>query len=195
MKWMYHTVILKVWPWELLNLGFISTACQSLSAQPRKAFHELSRPLFCTLKFENPRKTKGSLILLKCLCSFTSSSHAPPPCTVRGKGLAKLIGRLSHSLIVWNKAHLANATQSRSVVGRVGRSESSALRLHSGNRVSAFVRLGHLICPWTFSRNFLNLGRKMREEGRRRGEEGGGLCYYVWKWQLAFLPTVLVRAQ
>lgn len=61
-----------------------------------------------------------------------------------------LYGWLSHSLLARYQAHLANATQSRSVVGRVGRggrSESTALRLHSGNQVSAFVRLGHLICP------------------------------------------------
>lgn len=38
-----------------------------------------------------------------------------------------------------------------------------------------------------------------RKEGERGGktevDEGGGLRYCIWKWQLSFLPTVLVRAQ
>lgn len=86
---------------------------------------------------------------------------------------------------------LANATQSRSVVGRVGRAREHYF-------TTSFWKPGLCLCetwPSYLPLEFPESGMEDERGGKKEVDVGGGLCYYVWKRQLAFLPSVLVRAQ
>lgn len=86
---------------------------------------------------------------------------------------------------------LANSTQSRPVVGRVGRAGEHYF-------TTSFWKPGLCLCetwPSYLPLEFPESGKEDERGGKKEVDEGGGLCYYVWKPRLAFLPAVLVRAQ